>query len=82
MSAKAIREATGKDILNRHLGNVAGAAPCKFAAVSSETNWSELVQQNPWLETTVSNLIFRFHCFVLFIARPLNIIYAFKCVYS
>lgn len=59
MSAKAIREATGKDILNRHLGNVAGAAPCKFASVTSETNWNELVQQNPWLETTVS------------IARPL-----------
>lgn len=61
MSAKAIREATGKDILNRHLGNVAGAAPCKFAAVTSETNWSELVQQNPWLETTVSNFIL-FYC--------------------
>lgn len=55
MSAKAIREATGKDILNRHLGDVAGAAPCKFASVTSETNWNELVKSNPWLETTVSS---------------------------
>lgn len=54
MSAKAIREATGKDILNRQLGNASGAAPCKFAAVTCETNWNELVRNNPWLETTVS----------------------------
>lgn len=58
MSAKAIREATGKDILNLHLGDVAGAAPCKFASVTEETNWNELVKNNPWLETTVSILPF------------------------
>lgn len=53
MSAKAIREATGKDILNRLLDNSSGAAHCQFATVNSETNWSELVASNPWLETTV-----------------------------
>lgn len=52
MSAKAIREATGKDILNRNLKNV-GAATCRFAAVTAETNWSDLLQANPWLESTV-----------------------------
>lgn len=54
MSAKAIREATGKDILNRLLASDAGAARCRFAAVNSETNWDELRASNPWLETTVS----------------------------
>lgn len=52
MSAKAIREATGKDILNRHLLIHADSSPCKFATVTQETNWTELVQKNPWLETT------------------------------
>lgn len=52
MSAKAIREATGKDILNRHLLNTTEAgAQCKFATVTQETNWTELVQKNPWLQT-------------------------------
>lgn len=54
MSAKAIREATGKDILNRLLDSTSGAAPCKFASVTSNTNWNELVASHPWLETTVS----------------------------
>lgn len=52
MSAKAIREATGKDILNRSLDKESGAATSRFAAVSSETNWADLLAANPWLETT------------------------------
>lgn len=54
MSAKAIREATGKDILNRLLDKNSGAATSRFASVTSETNWSTLLAENPWLETTVS----------------------------
>ena len=36
MSAKAIREATGKDILNRLLAKDSGAAQCKFASIDPE----------------------------------------------
>lgn len=53
MSAKAIREATGKDLLNRLLDTTSGAARCKFAAVNETTNWDELVANNPWLKTEV-----------------------------
>lgn len=53
MSAKAIREASGKDILNRLLDSDSGAAKCQFAAVNSETNWEHLRTSHPWLETTV-----------------------------
>lgn len=67
MSAKAIREATGKDILNRLLDSSAGAAKCQFAAVSSETNWDHLRTAHPWLETTVcNNLCYIFNCFYIF----------------
>lgn len=54
MSAKAIREATGKDLLNRLLESGSGAARCKFAAVNESTDWNELVANNPWLQTEVS----------------------------
>lgn len=55
MSAKAITEATGKDILNRHLNqHGAGAANCRFATVNAETDWSKLSADQPWLLTTVS----------------------------
>lgn len=53
MSAKAIREATGKDLLNRLLDTDSGAARCKFAAVNESTNWNELIASNPWLQTEV-----------------------------
>jgi len=55
MSAKAITEATGKDILNRHLNqHGAGAATCRFATVNAETDFSKLSIDHPWLLTTVS----------------------------
>lgn len=50
MSAKAIRECTGKDIINRHLASC-GASRCKFATVTSESDWSRLEQDHPWLLT-------------------------------
>lgn len=56
MSAKAIREATGKDILNRLLDSSSGAARCHFASVNSETNWDDLLASHPWLQSTVSSL--------------------------
>lgn len=55
MSAKAITEVSGKDILNRHLNtHGAGAATCRFATVNSTTDWSKLAVDHPWLLTTVS----------------------------
>jgi len=50
MSAKAIFEATGKDILNRHLNGT--VANCTFAAVNENTNWDQLLNTHPWLKTT------------------------------
>ena len=56
MSAKAISEATGKDILNRHLNqNGAGVESCRFATVNMKTDWSQLTEKHPWLLRTVSD---------------------------
>jgi ATP citrate (pro-S)-lyase len=54
MSAKAIREASGKDLFNRNLEDSSGAAKCRFVSVDEKTQWGQLVIDNPWLETTVS----------------------------
>lgn len=51
MSAKAIYEASGKDILNRHLGNNV-ASTCRFATVNLDTDLSTLVVDHPWLKET------------------------------
>uniref|UniRef100_A0A1B6DX35 ATP-citrate synthase n=1 Tax=Clastoptera arizonana TaxID=38151 RepID=A0A1B6DX35_9HEMI len=52
MSAKAIREATGKDIINRNLPKNTVAAQCKFAAVTETTNFIDLLVDQPWLKTS------------------------------
>lgn len=54
MSAKAIREATGKELINKYLecGNETGTQKSRFASVTESTDWSQLVVENPWLETT------------------------------
>ena len=57
MSAKAIREATGKRLLNGALGAV--AAPCRFAAVLHDTCWNQLVRENSWLLTEVGAEVMR-----------------------
>lgn len=49
MSAKAISEAKGKDLLNKHLGDV--AMKNRFASVDENVNWNQLLQDNPWLST-------------------------------
>ncbi|XP_074040589.1 ATP-citrate synthase-like isoform X3 [Leptinotarsa decemlineata] len=51
MSAKAIREATGKNIINKHLGGGTAAVQCRFASVNQDTKFAELVANNPWLKT-------------------------------
>ncbi|KAF4524526.1 hypothetical protein B566_EDAN002798 [Ephemera danica] len=50
MSAKAIREATGKALLNQHLPSDCGAAQCRFASVDEDTKWEALATSNPWLK--------------------------------
>lgn len=56
MSAKAISEATGKNLINKYLdgGDVIGVAKCQFASVNEQTQWNQLLVENPWLEKTVS----------------------------
>lgn len=56
MSAKAIREATGKELINKYLegGNEVGVEKSRFASVTETTDWSQLLNDHPWLETTVS----------------------------
>lgn len=51
MSAKAIREAAGKDLINRLLSSGTAAAKCKFASVDQETNVNQLLLENDWLAT-------------------------------
>lgn len=48
MSAKAIREATGKDLLNKHLHGTK-ASKCQFAVVDEKTDFDKLVLDKPWL---------------------------------
>lgn len=47
MSAKAIYEAKGKELLNKFLGDV--AMKNRAAFVDEQVNWNQLVQDNPWL---------------------------------
>lgn len=47
MSAKAIREASGKQLLNRVLTT---CSKSKFASVDESTDYEQLLQQNPWLK--------------------------------
>lgn len=51
MSAKAIREATGKDILNRYLSSKVPEifTPAQFASVDPDTQWGKVEQDNPWV---------------------------------
>jgi len=51
MSTKAIYEATGKQLLNKFLGST--AIQCRCASVDANTNWDQLIANNPWLEAEV-----------------------------
>ncbi len=49
MSAKAIREAKGKQLLSKYLPSV--VSPIQMATYNSSTQWDTLVNSNPWLLT-------------------------------
>lgn len=49
MSAKAIRESRGKQLLYKYLSNV--IAPVQVATFTSDSNWDILCSQHPWLLT-------------------------------
>lgn len=51
MSAKAIQEATGKDLINRTLTPGTKAAKCQFVTITENTNWPHVIAENPWLKT-------------------------------
>ncbi|CAM1321921.1 ACLY (predicted) [Pycnogonum litorale] len=54
MSAKAIREACGKDLLNRHLfisDPKLCVERCRYVSVDLETDWKNLTNQHPWLNS-------------------------------
>lgn len=63
MSAKAIREATGKDLINRNLPAGTAAVKCNFASIDEGTNWDDLLLKESWLKTQVCFLF----SFVLFL---------------
>jgi ATP citrate (pro-S)-lyase len=54
MSAKAIREVTGKELINKYLADCqdVGVKNCQFASVKEGVNWEQLVQANSWLESS------------------------------
>ncbi|KAL6263082.1 hypothetical protein P5V15_005883 [Pogonomyrmex californicus] len=51
MAAKAIREATGKDLMNRNLPIGTKAAKCRFVFITENSNWIDIVNKHPWLKT-------------------------------
>ncbi|XP_020285486.1 ATP-citrate synthase [Pseudomyrmex gracilis] len=51
MSAKAIREETGKNLINRNLPAGTKAAKCRFVPVTEDTNWTDIATEHPWLKT-------------------------------
>ena len=56
MSARAISEASGKRILNSSLEANCGAAVCRFAAVTPDTDWDKLAAENGWLNSEVRSV--------------------------
>ena len=55
MSAKAIYETDGKSLLAKWLQN-SNYTKNKFAIVVHDTNWDELVKENPWIQNEVGVL--------------------------
>lgn len=51
MSAKAIREATGKTLLNQYLGPT--AVKCNFVSLDFGVDWPSLILKHPWIEKEV-----------------------------
>lgn len=55
MSAKAIYEATGKDLLNRFLCSGA-VVKSQFAVIDENSDWQKVIDENPWLLREVNFL--------------------------
>ena len=57
MSAKAIREATGKTLLTGSSISLAAGVvvPAQYAVVTPDTAWDELEVKESWMNTTVSS---------------------------
>ncbi|KAG5324041.1 ACLY synthase, partial [Pseudoatta argentina] len=51
MAAKAIRETTGKDLINRKLSVGTKVAKCRFVSITENTNWIDIVNEHSWLKT-------------------------------
>jgi len=51
MSARAISEASGKRLLNEHLGSKSGAAQARFVSFHEGDDWNQLEVENTWLKT-------------------------------
>jgi len=51
MSARAISEASGKRLLNEHLGSKSGAAQARFVSFHEGDDWNQLESENTWLKT-------------------------------
>ncbi|KAK3591986.1 hypothetical protein CHS0354_031493 [Potamilus streckersoni] len=49
MSAKAIHEAKGKELLNTFLKDE--AVKNRFVVIQEEVNWDKVLQENPWVST-------------------------------
>lgn len=50
MAAKAIREATGKDLINRKFSLGTKVAKCQFVPITENTNWRDIAIEHPWLK--------------------------------
>jgi len=51
MSARAIWEATGKDLINRNLQQCDSVVQCRCAVFDESTSWDQLLAKEPWLQT-------------------------------
>ncbi|CAH4034477.1 ATP-citrate synthase [Pieris brassicae] len=49
MSSKAIYEAQGKDLINRHIPTGTALVPCRYAVFEKGTIWEDELGKNPWL---------------------------------
>lgn len=51
MSAKAIYEATGKNLINRKLSSDTNVIKCRFVTITEGVNWTDIINDYPWLQT-------------------------------
>lgn len=57
MSAKAIYETDGKSLLSKCFQNTCYIKN-KFVVVVHDTNWDVIVQENPWIASEVSYILY------------------------